>query len=166
MTHVPSVSIFSLVDGPGWMGSGHGEDISFIFGLPFLPETAALYSGFSDQERALSVEFMKFWTTFAKTGNPSTKTPGSHPESELDFWPRFTVPELEYKELSLNLTTSRALKSDQCYFWNTYVPQLQTMFADMDVAEREWKEAFSTWKYTDRADWRKELAEYKTLNVN
>ena len=41
---------------------------------------------------------------------------------------------MEYKELSLNLPTSRALKSDQCYFWNNYVPQLQTMLGKNAVA--------------------------------
>jgi hypothetical protein len=40
------------------------------------------------------------------------------------------------------------------------------MLAEMEVAEREWKEAFSTWKYTDLADWRKEFTEYKGINVN
>ncbi|XP_022105590.1 acetylcholinesterase-like [Acanthaster planci] len=167
MTHVPSLSLYNLPGGgPGWLGCGHGEDISFIFGLPFLPETAALYFNFTDEERALSVEFMKFWTTFAKTGNPDRRAQGSNPPSQRDFWPRFTVPELEYKVLSLNLTTSRALKSDYCHFWNTYVPQLQTMLDEMDVAEREWKQAFSTWKYTDMVDWRKEFTEYKAVNVN
>jgi carboxylesterase type B len=160
MTHVPSVSIYALYGGgPGWLGSTHAEDISFVFGLPFI------FPSFSDDDRVLSAEVMTFWTTFAKTGMPSSATPSSSPESQREFWPRFTVPELEYKELSLNLTTSRALKSDQCYFWNNYVPQLQTMLADMDAAEREWREAFSTWKYTDLADWRKEFSEYKQINM-
>ncbi|XP_022105591.1 acetylcholinesterase-1-like [Acanthaster planci] len=70
MTHVPSVSFFSLLFGasPRWLGSTHAEDLSFVFGLPFAPETEMLYSNFTDDERALSVKFMKFWTTFAKTG--------------------------------------------------------------------------------------------------
>ena len=59
--------------------------------------------------------------------NPGLRTPGSQPVSDRDYWPRFTVPELEYKVLSLNLTTGRALKADECYFWNTYVVQLRTM---------------------------------------
>ncbi|XP_022105576.1 cholinesterase-like [Acanthaster planci] len=158
MTHVPTLSLYNLDgEGPGWLGSAHADDILFVFGYPFS------YPNFTDEERSFSVEVMNFWTKFAKTGMPGTVTSGS---TQRDFWPRFTVPELAYKELSLNLTTSRALKSDQCYFWNTYVPQLQTMLAEMDVAEREWKEAFSTWKYTDMADWRKEFTEYKTIRLN
>ena len=44
-----------------------------------------------------------------------------------DFWPLFTIPELEYKVLDQNLTIDRALKSDQCYFWDTFLPQMYTM---------------------------------------
>jgi carboxylesterase type B len=164
MTHVPSVSIFSYFFGgsPRWLGSGHSEDLYFVFGAPFIPEFVDLLSDFTDGERMLSVEFMKFWTNFAQTGNPGSRSSSSR----RGFWPRFTVPELEYKELSLNLTTSRALKSDQCSFWNNYVPQLQTMLGDLEVTQREWRQAFSTWKYTDLADWRKEFMDYKATNVN
>ncbi|XP_038046537.1 cholinesterase 1-like [Patiria miniata] len=127
MTHVPSVSIYNLQGGPGWLGCGHGEDISFVFGLPFISNMAPLYAAFKDEERGLAVEFMEFWTTFAKTGNPGVQTQGSLPDSQRTFWPRFTVPELEYKELSLNMNTSRALKSQQSYFWNSYVIELNNM---------------------------------------
>ena len=68
--------------------------------------------------------------TFFPSSNPSTKTPGFQPETSQDVWPRFTVPGLEYKVLDLNLTTDRALKSRECYFWNNYIPQLQTMLGE------------------------------------
>ena len=34
---------------------------------------------------------------------------------------------------------------------------------DLDVAEREWKQSYSTWKYTDMANWREEFASYKAI---
>ncbi|XP_038046538.1 cholinesterase 1-like [Patiria miniata] len=127
MTHVPSVSFYGLYGGPGWLGCGNAEDMSFVFGLPFISYMAPLYAAFTDEEKGLSVELMQFWTTFAKTGHPGVQKPGSPPDSQRAYWPRFTVPELEYKELSLNLTTSRALKSQQSHFWNSYIIQLNTM---------------------------------------
>ncbi|XP_038046536.1 cholinesterase 1-like [Patiria miniata] len=126
MTHVPSVSIFRQ-GGPGWLGCGNAEDISFVFGLPFISNMAPLYAAFTDEERGLSVEFMQFWTSFAETGNPGVQKPRSPPDSQRTFWPRFTVPEIEYKELSLNMNTSRALKSQQSYFWNSYIIELNNM---------------------------------------
>ena len=69
MTHVPSVSFFSVGEfGPGWVGAGHAEDIMYVFGLPFIPEVAAARHELQDSEKALSVKFMEFWTNFAKTG--------------------------------------------------------------------------------------------------
>ncbi len=43
------------------------------------------------------------------------------------MWPEFTIPELRYKEINVNMDIRRALKSDQCRLWNTYLVQLQTM---------------------------------------
>ena len=41
-----------------------------------------------------------------------------------DYWPLYTVPELEHKELSLELGTGRAVRARQCQFWNEYVQSL------------------------------------------
>ena len=49
----------------------------------------------------------------------------SDPESSGDYyWPEYTIPELEYKELSLGLPTGRAVRAKQCAFWNQYLPEL------------------------------------------
>ena len=48
-----------------------------------------------------------------------------NPEDEM-YWPQFTIPELNYKVLSMNLTTDRALKSADCQFWNDLVPKMRT----------------------------------------
>ena len=49
----------------------------------------------------------------------------SDPESSGDYyWPQYTIPELEYKELSLDLPTGRAVRASECSFWNQYLPEL------------------------------------------
>ncbi|XP_071788164.1 cholinesterase-like [Asterias amurensis] len=158
MTQVPTVSIYN-VGGvqPGWLGATHTEDIPFVFGRVFDPELFYLSPFVPDPEKALSVKFMEYWTNFAKTGNPV---------SANDMWPEFTIPELRYKELNVNMATGRALKSNQCHFSNTYLMQLQTMLANIEATEREWKESFYTWKYTDMADWREQFNQYKALTGN
>jgi len=167
MTHAPSVSVYSYGGrGPGWLGATHGEELMFVFGYPFIPEVAAVRNELKDEEKALSVKFMEFWTNFAKTGNPGHQTPGSLPETERDFWPVFSIPELEHKDLSLNLTTGRALKANECHFWNNYVIQLATMLSDLEVTERQWRQAFSTWKNVDMSDWRKHFNQFKSNDLN
>ena len=49
----------------------------------------------------------------------------SDPESSGDYyWPQYTIPELEYKELALDLPTGRAVRASECAFWNQYLPDL------------------------------------------
>ena len=43
---------------------------------------------------------------------------------EYPDWPMFTVPELEYKKLSLTMENSRAMRMDTCAFWLNYAPLL------------------------------------------
>lgn len=48
---------------PKWMGTMHGDEISFIFGEPLNPKY-----GYNQQEIELSRKMMKFWANFAKNG--------------------------------------------------------------------------------------------------
>ena len=38
--------------------------------------------------------------------------------------------------------------------------------ADMKTSEREWRESYSAWKYTDMADWREQFNQYKSATGN
>ena len=48
---------------PSWMGSLHGYEIEFVFGLPYNTS-----QNFTDEDRTLSNSIMKYMTNFAKTG--------------------------------------------------------------------------------------------------
>ena len=43
---------------------------------------------------------------------------------DLPEWPRYTLPEQEYKVLSLTFENGRALRMDKCAFWLNYAPTL------------------------------------------
>ena len=52
-----------------WLGAGHAEDLNFVFGVPFIDELYNIKGhNMTDEENALSVKFMEFWTNFAKSG--------------------------------------------------------------------------------------------------
>ncbi|XP_022257792.1 acetylcholinesterase-like [Limulus polyphemus] len=57
-THTPSVSSW-----PRWMGTTHGDEISFVFGAPL---NSLL--DYSTEEQELARRIMKHWTNFARTG--------------------------------------------------------------------------------------------------
>ena len=44
----------------------HGEELSYIFGLPF--NASGIGERFTDEERALSHQMITYWSNFAKTG--------------------------------------------------------------------------------------------------
>lgn len=48
---------------PRWMGVLHGDEIIFTFGDPLKPGL-----NYTNEEKELSREIMKYWTNFAKTG--------------------------------------------------------------------------------------------------
>lgn len=45
-----------------WMGVLHGEDLNYLFSIPFQSKA---------EERQLSEDMIRAWTTFAKTGHMS-----------------------------------------------------------------------------------------------
>ncbi|XP_070548992.1 acetylcholinesterase-like [Ptychodera flava] len=116
MTHVPA----TLMTGIPWMRAGHGEDIPFVFGLHFSPVRNWTMPA---DEVAMSRNIIRYWTNFAKTGNPNL--PESEANSSLADWPRFEVPGLEYKELSLTMENKRALKARECALWNDFIPKVE-----------------------------------------
>ncbi|KIJ35249.1 hypothetical protein M422DRAFT_262418 [Sphaerobolus stellatus SS14] len=53
-----------------WLGVGHGSDVYFLFGGSF--GVAGLGVQLNSTELALSKEIIAYWTSFARSGNPST----------------------------------------------------------------------------------------------
>ena len=61
MTHAPTTSVF----GTKWTRSNHGDDLAFVFGMPFI--LSKKYS-FTEEEAKMSLQVIKYWTNLAKTG--------------------------------------------------------------------------------------------------
>ncbi|PIK49733.1 putative cholinesterase 1 [Apostichopus japonicus] len=160
-TQVPTTSVFAINGyGPGWLGAGHAEEIQYVFGYPFIPEMQEWHGPMTDGENEFSVKFMQFWTNFAKSGDPSRPDSNSSPGQGDWEWPAFTIPELQYKELAIDMSIDRGLKADECAFWNAFNPDLTSYIASMDQTELEWREEFSGWQ-KDLEEWRMTFKEYQ-----
>ncbi|XP_071826178.1 cholinesterase-like isoform X2 [Apostichopus japonicus] len=161
MTIAPTVSTYGdHGKGPKWLGAAHAEELQYVFGYPFIPEMLTVHGIMSDEEKEVSVKFMKFWTNFAKSGDPSRSNSSSSPGEGEWAWPTFTIPELHYKELSFEMKVDRGLKADECNFWNEFEPELQSFVASMDQSELEWREEFSGWQ-DDLEEWRMSFSDYQ-----
>ncbi|XP_072021102.1 acetylcholinesterase-like [Amphiura filiformis] len=147
-THVSSVKKL-----PDWTGATHTEELQYVFGYAFNPLLTEYHSA-TNEEKRLAVNVMKYWTSFAKYGDPNFEESG-----EL-YWPDYTIPELQYKEIAVNLTSGRALKAEECHFWNEHLQQLGTFVGDLGAVELEWREEFNRWKYDDMVLWRHEFDKY------
>ncbi|XP_071506844.1 acetylcholinesterase-like [Diadema antillarum] len=115
MTHDPAWSIIAGI--PTWIGAGHGEELQYVFGWAF-NDLFGRFVGQTEEEKTMSLQFMTYWTNFIRTGDPNSA------ESSYPPWPTFNVPELKYKQLSVGMENSRALRMDNCALWLNLAPDL------------------------------------------
>ncbi|XP_052024993.1 acetylcholinesterase isoform X1 [Apodemus sylvaticus] len=105
----------STLTWPPWMGVPHGYEIEFIFGLPLDPSL-----NYTVEERIFAQRLMKYWTNFARTGDPNDPRDSKSPQ-----WPPYTTAAQQYVSLSLKpLEVRRGLRAQTCAFWNRFLPKL------------------------------------------
>ncbi|XP_071945423.1 cholinesterase-like [Antedon mediterranea] len=174
MTHVPEVSVFGpYLPGMGvgfdWIGAGHAEELQFVFGLPFLANSSMYRSEQpSDVDRNVSVEFMRYWTNFAKTGDPNSRgseTPDPSFDNNLVNWPKYTIPALEYLDINKMSFSDRAYRADKCAFWSSYEPKLVQYTDDLPEEERSWRNDYYSWKNNDLPEWQRAFNDYQQNKV-
>ncbi|KAL3846881.1 hypothetical protein ACJMK2_017833 [Sinanodonta woodiana] len=56
---------------PEWVKGAHGEELPYIFGAPLVDGISPFPQQYTSSEKILSQTMMRFWTNFAKTGDPN-----------------------------------------------------------------------------------------------
>ncbi|XP_023057140.1 carboxylesterase 5A-like, partial [Piliocolobus tephrosceles] len=69
--------------------------------------------GATEEEKLLSRKMMKYWATFARTGNPNG--------DDLPLWPAYNLTE-QYLQLDLNMSLGQRLKEPRVEFWTSTIP--------------------------------------------
>ncbi|XP_071825216.1 cholinesterase-like [Apostichopus japonicus] len=156
--HLPSRSIYSVIPTSDptawkWRGIAHAEDIPFVFGCPFRPNWPHDYT---EEEELLSLDMMRYYANFAKTGNPNQGTSGTQAT-----WEKFDLPELKLMNLKPNLEMMEGYHADHCHFWNDYVLKLVTFTADLEQVQDEWNMEFDRWRMDDVTQWRTEFDDHQ-----
>ena len=108
---------------------------------------------------------------------PSITLSGSvHIHRHYDIWIHLHSPWIQHPHplintLIVDTTTPRFLikgKISPSPFQNQMLADVFSCVSpgELEVAEREWKKAFYSWKYNDLADWKDEFAKYKAATMN
>lgn len=126
MTHVPAISAWgSKYD---WLGAAHMEEIPYVFGSPFLrkPEDPSDLAGKfeGEHEVQMSLQIMKYWSNFAKYGDPNCYLPDPD-RFRYSPWIKSTPSSPGYKELAPSFEMRAGkVHAQECYFLNSLVPSL------------------------------------------
>ncbi|PIK55601.1 putative acetylcholinesterase isoform X2 [Apostichopus japonicus] len=155
-THLPKTSYWPSA--PRWIGVAHAEDLPFVFGYGFSPFREWEFT--SDEEQ-LSLDIMRYFTNFAKTGDPNNSGDNdgnSDPESE---WKEFEIPGLVLKEFNPNLNDLTGVRADHCRMWNHNIPSMVDYTDDLSEYEAQWREEITIWKYDDVTKWRLSFNDYQ-----
>ncbi len=119
MSHVPTTTLL----GPKWTKCNHGDDLSFVFGLPLMDFE---FYEFTEDEASMSIKTITYWANLAKTGNPNLSSLDAEltDEEKKTEWPLFTVEGLEYKDLTPAMLNGRGIKAQECRYINEFIPEL------------------------------------------
>ncbi|KFZ46528.1 Fatty acyl-CoA hydrolase precursor, medium chain, partial [Antrostomus carolinensis] len=94
---------------PEFVKADHGDEIAFVFGKPFLAGHA------TEEESKLSRTVMRYWTNFARTGNPNGEG--------LVHWPQYGLDE-RYLEIDLVQKAAKKLKGRKMEFWTQLTKEM------------------------------------------
>ncbi|KAL3848211.1 hypothetical protein ACJMK2_019084 [Sinanodonta woodiana] len=142
-----------------WMGVLHADEINFVFGEPINKNF-----DYTHHEKKLALKMMKYWSNFAKTGDPN-RGPG---EFSVNEWPLYTNSSRHYLRLNDqhlrrgDKTVDRGVgpRIQECAFWKHYLPDLVVKTADMSEMEREWKVQFHEWSTKYIVEWRSQFEHF------
>lgn len=107
---------------PKWKVA-HAIEKAFVFGSPLRKigdpwRRNWLVGNFTEEEKVFSMNIMKMWTDFVKTGNPG----GS--------WPQFETQRGRYLQIDRNNTVKESYEPRMTAFWNKHIPAVLKLASD------------------------------------
>lgn len=119
----------------------HGEDLPYVFGAP-LGQVGPFQSYYNVEERLFSEAVMKYFSNFAKTGDPKSPWRDYFINMNRDEWQKYDVDWPEFNEFNQNYlhlgippVVSQRYRYKYTKFWNDGLEE--TMRAAASMSEQE-----------------------------
>ncbi|XP_036032464.1 acylcarnitine hydrolase-like, partial [Onychomys torridus] len=109
---------------PPHVKADHGDEIFFVFGSSYWGSKF----DFTEEEELLSRRIMKYWTNFARHGNPNSM--------DLPNWPVFNQDE-QYLQLDFQPNVGYALKANRMQMFTKTLPQKIQQLKDVEKKHTE-----------------------------
>jgi len=131
---------------PEWLGVMHGYEIELAFGMPLYTQSQFTVP-YNEKDKEVSRRMVKYWTNFAKYGNPNGLDSDSTDDSTV-VWPRYSEPTQRYLKIQASgdsVGKPSKERAFRCSLWENYIPMLQQQTVGIDSMEVKWKNEFSRW---------------------
>ncbi|XP_038054290.1 acetylcholinesterase-like [Patiria miniata] len=102
----------------------HGEELPYVFGLPH-DESWGLGAQFTDEERMLSLCMIRYWSNFAKTGDPNNNEGEDASSASNNTWPEYGENEKYLLTKLSTETVGERYRSEGVSFWREYLKELE-----------------------------------------
>ncbi|XP_066976012.1 neuroligin-2-like [Macrobrachium rosenbergii] len=113
------------------VGCVHGEELPYIWGAPLVTHLGHFPNNFTQAEVKLSEAMLRYWTNFARAGNPNDPAvispDGRVPEKnrvQTQEWPPYDGMHRRYLDIDVKRRVKNHYRSHQLSFWLELVPQL------------------------------------------
>ncbi|XP_013383514.1 neuroligin-4, X-linked [Lingula anatina] len=110
-THVPSHHMIPTM--PWIKGANHVDELPYVFGAKTMYPSG---TNLTPEEQKLSLEIMRYWSNFAKTGNPNNGTGVT--------WPEFQTSNQSYIELGDAVQAKVNILPQRMRLWLEEIPNL------------------------------------------
>ncbi|GFY37874.1 neuroligin-4, X-linked [Trichonephila inaurata madagascariensis] len=116
----------------------HGDDMRYVFGAPLVQTMAHFTDNYTKAEMGLSEGIMKYWTNFARTGNPNTivDDPDKATRYEKIDWKHYDSAAQSYLSLSLKPKVRDHYHAHRLSFWLSLIPKLHRQGTSTEVASQ------------------------------
>ncbi|XP_063430524.1 neuroligin-4, X-linked-like isoform X4 [Mytilus trossulus] len=88
---------------PQWSSGVHGDELPYVFGAPLVDGISPFPSRYTKNEKKLSAAVMRFWTNFAKSGDPNVPLKDTEQDKFSDvYWPKYDMAKQRYFHIETN----------------------------------------------------------------